>query len=226
MSHVQAVWVDEKLYIEIGSSGAGSSNIMRCNSSMQFQTDIKSPAYWSALTTYQGKLVLVGGVDITVGPTTNKLWSLQDDDKWAEDLPPMLTQRNSVTALSTSNYLLVAGGRGVSGAEESAVEVFDGLKWSTTAPLPKGGPYIRSALLNGELYLMGGWWQGCSVFSAELATLLASAGTGEGTHSVWRTLPEAPLKVSSPVAFGSLLLAIGGAKSIRGEYFVVNDKLQ
>ena len=203
---LQAIWLNEKLYI--GGRHPGDS-ILCCDSDMQLLTTIKCPTHRSALTTYQGRLVLVGGREGAARYSTNKLWSLQDDGTWAEDLPLMPTRRRSATAVSTGHHLLVAGGRGVA-AEESAVEVFDGKRWSTTEPLPEGFYDMKSALLDGEWYLMGGWWQSRSVFSASVAALLASAGTGERTHSVWRTLPDAPLTMSIPAAFGSLLLAIGG----------------
>ena len=217
---LHAVWLNEKLYFR-GTSYAGSSIILCCDSDMQLLTTIKSPTLWSALTTYQGRLVLVGGLEISTGHPTNKLWSLQDDDSWVKNLPPMLTQRYCATAVSSActdspcMHLLVAGGKGDS-AVTNAVEVFDGKKWSTTEPLPKGVYDMKSAHLNGEWYLMGGWTQGHSVFSASVDALLAIAVThkGEGTHTVWRTLPEAPLHLSSPATFGSLFLAIGGL----GEY--------
>ena len=206
---LQVVWLNEKLYI-VTASYPGYS-ILCCDSDMQLLTTIKCPtlAHSSALTTYQGKLVLVGGREVATGYLTNKLWSLQDDGTWAEDLPPMPTWRRSATAVSTGHHLLVAGGMREDQGER-AVEVFDGKRWSTTEPLPVGFYDMKSALLNGEWYLMGGWWQGRSVFSASVAALLASAGTGERTHSVWRRLPPAPLEFSSPATFGSLLLAIGG----------------
>ena len=202
-----AVWLNEKLYI-VTATYPGDS-ILCCDSDMQLLTTIKCPTHESALTTYQGRLVLVGGMEGAARYSTNKLWSLQDDCTWAEDLPPMPTRRRSATAVSTGHHLLVAGGLGVDGGE-SAVEVFDGKRWSTTEPLPVRGHDVKFALLNGEWYLMGGWWHGHSVFSASVAALLASAGTGERTHSVWRRRPEAPLGFSSPAAFGGLLLAIGG----------------
>ena len=209
----QVVWLDEKLYILTEPVFAGDSIIWCCDSNMQLLTSVKSPTCWSALTTYQGRLVLVGGREVATGDT-NKLWSLQDNGTWAEDLPPMPTQRRSATAVSTGHHLLVAGGMGEDGVT-SAVEVFDGKRWSTTEPLPVGLYDMKSALLNGEWYLMGGGlWPGRSVSSASVAAHLTTAGTGERTHSVWRTLPDAPLGFSSPAAFGGLLLAIGGL----GEY--------
>ena len=208
---LQTVWLNEKLYIV--EKSYPHDLILYCNSDMQLLTTIRSPTRESALTTYQGRLVLVGGREVATGYLTNKLWSLQDDGTWAEDLPPMPTRRRSATAVSTGHHLLVASGMREDGGE-SAVEVFDGKRWSTTEPLPKEFHDMKSALLDGEWYLMGGWRQDRSVFSASVAALLTSAGTGERTLSVWKKLPEAPLKYSSLAVFGGLLLAIGG----RGEF--------
>ena len=205
---LQVVWLNEKLYIVIPSYPGDL--ILCCDCDMQLLTTIECPTHESALTTYQGRLVLVGGREGATRSPTNKLWNLQDNGTWAEDLPPMPTRRRRATAVSTGHHLLVAGGM-----RDGAVEVYDGKRWSTTEPFPvedydKGDYVMKSALVNGEWYLMGGAWLGWSVFSASVAALLASVGTGERTHSVWRTLPDAPLEFSSPTAFGNILLAIGG----------------
>ena len=210
----QAVWLNGKLYIggEDTINVDDDSIILCSDGDMKSWTSIKSPTRQSALTTYQGKLVLVGGIEFASGQVTNKLFSLQDVGTLVEELPPMLTPRWRATALSTGHHLLVAGGD-VSVlllSLTAEVEIFDGRMWAKAQTLPKAARYMKSAFLNGEWYLMGGFGQDRSVFSATVDTLIASASAGGETPTVWKTLPEAPLKWSSTAVFGGHLLAIGG----------------
>ena len=210
----RVVWLDGKLYIGGGYAGSpdNDSIILCCDGDMKAWTEIKSPARRSALATYRGKLVLIGGMEVTTGSLTNKVWSLKDDGTWAKELPPMPTPRWKATALSTAgNHLLVAGGQIEGGAYSADVEVFDGKGWARAESLPKGHWGMKSALLDGEWCLMGGWWQGGSVFTATVDTLSATASAGEDTSTAWRTLPETPHKWSATAAVGGYLLAIGGS---------------
>ena len=218
----QAVWLNGKLYIGGGfTSSVGDESIILCSDGdMKSWTSIKSPTSQSALTTYQGKLVLVGGEKVASGQVTNKLLSLKDDGAWAEELPPMLTLRREATALSIDHHLLVAGGhKDVSEDSHTAeVEIFDGRRWLRAQPLPKAAWHMKSAFFHGEWYLMGGFRQDRSVFSATVDTLIASASAGGEMPTVWKTLPEAPLDLwqSSTAVVGGHLLAIGG--TVAGTY--------
>ena len=177
-------------------------------------TSIKSPTQGPALITYQGKLVLIGGIEVATGKLTNKLWSLQDDrTMWSEELPPMQTPRTYATALSTGHHLLVAGGRGIN-RRSSSVEAFNGRQWVILQSLPKADYNMKSAFFDGKWYLMGGSYQGRLVFSATVGTLLATTSASEeDAPSVWKILPNIPNEKSSATVLGGHLLAIGGVQS-------------
>ena len=211
----QLAFLDGKLYLEAeDTSHDRNCQILCYDCAVKSWTSIKSPTLGSAFTTYQRRLVLIGGIEVATGQLTNKLWSLQDDGTWAEELPPMLTPRTRATALSIGHHLqhvLVAGGLG-GGTSSAEVEVFDGRRWTRAQPLPEADYNMKCAFLKGEWYLMGGVSQGSSVFSATVDTLIASASAGGETPSVWRRLPCVPNAKCCAAVFGGHLLAIGGVQ--------------
>ena len=147
--------------------------------------------------------MLIGGEEVTTGNDTNKLFSLQDDGTWSEELPPMPTPRLSPTAVSTDHHILVADG--------AEVEVFDGNKWSRAQSLPVRLSLLgaTSTLFNGEWYLMTRFGQG-ALSSASVDALIASACAGEEDHNVWKSVPGPPRRRARIGTFGGRLLAVGG----------------
>ena len=172
---------------------------------------LESPTYYSSLTTYQERLVLVGGVDASTSCTTNNLWTMEDDESWTQPLPPMLRPRRWASAVSTENNLVVAGGLDDRLLNVDTVEVYDGQKWSIACPLPTACHSMKSALYDGNWYLVGGYGQGCDVFCASLESLVATSQ--EGIKEAWRMLPPVPLELSSPAIVGNWLVCIGGSSS-------------
>ena len=54
---------------------------------------LQRPTYYSALTTYHNKLLLVGGMEASTGQTTNQLWVFEEGEQtWTQPLPPMPTR--------------------------------------------------------------------------------------------------------------------------------------
>ena len=219
LNNVQAASLNGNLYIGTVKLEKNKSVLMSCDHDIKSWTEIPCPVEDTTLTTYKGRLVLVGGIEkqmTTNGDTTvtNKLWSLQDDGTWAEELPPMIAKRYGAAVLSTVDHLIVASGITPDDTKECrGVEVFDGKRWLWTESLPDDFLYRSptSTLLNGEWYLKGEMQT--SVFSARVDALIANAGEDEAGHVVWRKLPkEAPFRHSTLVAYGSCLLTLGGLK--------------
>ena len=168
---------------------------------------LESPTYYSSLTTYQEKLVLVGGVDASTSDTTNNLWMMEDEQTWTKSLPPMPTPRRWASAVSAENRLVVAGGLDDRLLNVDVVEVYDGQKWSAACPLPTACHSMKSTLYDGNYwYLLGGYGQSRDVFCTSLEDLVT---TVQGT--AWNSLPSVPLELSSPATVGNWLIAIGGS---------------
>ena len=212
MLPVQAAVLDGKLYF-VGEESARSSyhrSYIYALEKGSKGSEIKIPTRRSALTAYQGKLVLIGGIDAT-GQVTGKIHYRKQpvlSSQWVSDdvhLPSVPTKRYGATVLSIGQTLVVAGGEGFDGPV-TAVEVFNGKVWDMATSLPKEGKDMTSAILNRRWILMGGTL-GRSVFSTNLDDLIHCRG------NTWKELPEAPLEKSCAAVFGSHLLAIGGKQS-------------
>ena len=145
---------------------------------------LSTPTQGYALTNYQSQLVLVGGLEETTKEITNKLWASDDGSNWKESLPPMPTKRDSSSAVninSTTEYLVVAGGREADYLPVGAVEVLNGstLQWWTAEHLPKMSFCMKSTLHEGKWYLMGGVQQCRDVYYCDIKSLV------DGVSPLW-----------------------------------------
>ena len=128
-----------------------------------------------------------------------------------ETLPPMTTKRHSASAVEYADNILVAGGRDDINHVIDIVEVYNGHHWAKARCLPKPCWLMKSTVLNGRWYLMGGWGQGKEVYYASLDSLVASSQPSEKPlPSVWKRLTNVPHECSSPAVFGNRLIAVGG----------------
>ena len=169
-----------------------------------------TPVYYFALITYRSQLVLIGGyefVDKGDDILTNKLWTLYKYTQWQETLPPMQAKRYGASAVSHGDHLIVAGGGSVYETLD-IVEVYDGQHWSYVQPLPNTCGDMKSVVLDGHWYLMGGYEQDEEVYYASLDLLIASNDTSQ--PSVWKHLPNVPFWYSNPAVLGKRLVSIGG----------------
>ena len=221
MLNAQPVWLGDKLYVGGGiTTGTLSIRDMARLYIYTPTTDtwshIKTPVYYFALITYHSQLVLVGGEEFAsdgrVGPVTSKLWTLTEHDQWRETLPPMTTKRYNVSAVEFADNILVAGGQDDKLRSICIVEVYNGHHWAEAQCLPKPCYFMKSTVLNGHWYLMGGWGQGKEVYYASLNSLIVSRRS-KPLPSVWKRLPDVPHDHSSTAVFGNRLIAVGGGYS-------------
>ncbi len=222
MYDVQAVQLRTKVYVQGFTDSLLDYNIYTYEVPTGVWVSMKSPTGRSALTIYRSQLVLVGGKEPTTRRTTNQLWVLPDEQTWTQPLPPMPTARDSASAISSGDHLVVAGGEDQGFSELNLVEVYDGLQWMRADPLPVACSGIQSTYHSGMWYLVGGIGQSASVFYTSLHALIEKA-TQQPPHSphseqqsVWKTLPGVPYECSSTTTLGGALLAVGGMDS-KGE---------
>ena len=153
----QAVVLNNKVYVGGGKTpyGARDANIYTYDPTMDTRETLHGPTYYSALTTYHNKLLLVGGMEASTGQTTNQLWVFEEGEQtWTQPLPPMPTRRHGASAVSTQDYLIVAGGvvdsEVFDGQQWVAAEVFDGQQWVTADPLPLSCYNMKSTSHDGR----------------------------------------------------------------------------
>ena len=174
-----------------------------------------------SLTTYQDKLVAVGGRHRTTGEITDQLLTSARGEDWQPSLPPMPTKRYSTSSVSAGSpeVLIVAGGRGSDERQLHMVEVLLGNQWSTAHPLPTPCHDMRSSLHEGNFYFTGGYKQRNTIYMCSCTSLIASCGlTGNDTSTttpVWREF-QAPHYTMAIVSYSSRLIAVDNRSSIRG----------
>ena len=217
MRDAQAVVLNNKVYVggDLTEDNTTAANIYTYDPTTDTWETLQSPTRYSALTTYHNKLLLVGGEEASTGQDTNQLWVFEEGEQtWTQPLPPMPTRRWRASAVSYQDYLIVAG-RHSDGLLDT-VEVFDGHQWVTADPLPKRCCFMRSISNDGHYYLMGGNFQGTSVFYTSLQSLVEKATQHPPTSpsntdhpSVWKTLTDTPYEHSNTTIFGGGLVAVG-----------------
>ena len=202
----QAVHLNGNVYLFGGNQVTCFDGDMKCQETMNVPDQVHG---FCTLTTYQSKLVLVGGQYGKHCVPSEKLWSLQKDNKWAEFLSPMRMGRNGAAVLNTNNHLLVAGG-GDSKAVKELVEVFDGQNWLSTIYPFRLLKTSTSTFLNGEWYVKGQR----DIFVAKVDKLIAMASKDEAEcdsgENVWRQLPvHQRFPQRNIIAFCDCILALG-----------------
>ena len=160
------------------------------------------------MTSFNGQLVLVGGVDgarITV-------WD-SGRSEWVHPYPPMPTGRSKSAAVGYQNYLIVACGF----KYRSEVEVLDSSsgRWYSAQPVPLGGHQMSSVVIGDHWYLSSfGRWKDEKkhIFWAYLPTLTSSATSA---HHIWHELPTPPVADPTLLALQGHLLLVGGGGCVQ-----------
>ncbi len=211
---VQSVVIGDTVYV--GGGGAGNNRDMCTVMKLEQYQWTKLPeytAYWFAMTSLANRLVLVGGIDLRNNKPTNQL-AVFESGEWTHPYPPMNIARDTSTAVSFNNHIIVAGGYDVK-VRISSVEVLDvaSRRWYIAQSLPNPRSELKSTLIGSTLYLMGGYKHTSptkTVHHIDLDELIAKALSNLDTPTLWQTLHEVPLLYSAPLSVGRSLLAVGG----------------
>ena len=170
------------------------------------------PVYNFTVATLRGRLLVVGGKDLSTDKATNRILTFNEhSQQWIQSHPAMPTALTSPAVMGYQNHLIVAGGRNSKNNRIPDVNILDTTshKWKTAQPLPSTDHYC-TVLIEDTLYLVGQWTQ--TALRAHVPTLVSGAKSG-----VWETLPNAPYYWSSSVTVGNTLLTVGGCdKSLGG----------
>ena len=166
----------------------------------------------------EGQLTTIGGCDwdpnvlYTVFrrkeyKVTKKLLTLQSN-KWVECFPPLPIERGDVAAVTTEQYLIVAGGKDKDRRTLNRVDVLniDTKIWSEVNSLVSRAIVPSTTIIGDQLYVLDGEYSG-SLQRCNIKTLIQSK---KWTQSVWETLESCPVNDSTCIAINGELLAIGG----------------
>jgi len=222
MFYHHCVIVEGKLYI----GGGGTYSVDDDRTVWQYES-----GQWSKLKQYKWRyfnmaavkrqLTLVGGEDTSTWSwqTTSDItvWDREGaSHTWTHPYPPMPTPRSSPAVATYNQWLVVAGGRdynelaAVVGIPNylAAVEVLDtdNHQWLSASSLPVKCGHVTTAILQDQLYLVGGTLNKTLV--ANLPDIIHSSTSA--TTKPWRTLPAPPLERSAAITVHGALLAVAG----------------
>ena len=132
----------------------------------------------------------------------------------------MPTARSRASSTCYKHWLVVAGGYSDEG-RESTVEILDvnNNRWSTAPPIPTSWAMMRSTMLEGTWYLLGGDTKnGYGIYSISLEELVKSPPS----FNMWTEHFPLEMKNSCPLSFGRSLLAVGGSSRGRSKSFILH----
>ena len=236
MLRPQVVSIGEKVYIGGGLPGDDKEDTLHFLKQV-FQYDT-SRDEWSrlppcqvkafAMAHFAGNLITVGGV-IVGGGLTGKVYCFRkESQEWEEFVKPMPTGRYSLSVATTQSAIVASGGGTVRDGKVvsfTTVEVYSSetSQWHTADPLPVPSGCMSSVTIADTWYLLGGSGTDdkgiggkdlTTVLYAPLTTLIQRATSPthqSASHtSVWKTLPDTPLKWSTAASLSGSLLAVGG----------------
>ena len=172
------------------------------------------------LATSNSKVHTLGGTWIKGGKAeeySNKVFSLDDDLKWCNTLPPLNIGRKDATSNSFDGFILVAGGIGRNGYL-SSVEVLNSSQSSSTwweiCDLPVKSWIMQCTVTHDELFIGCGFGT-VTVYTVKLSAVKESPSVEDSESSVspesfWQSLPKTPLRWSGVVSVNNCLLTMGG----------------
>jgi len=178
-----------------------------------------------AMTQFMGHLITVGGMIPRGGGVTGKVYHFKEESqKWEEFIKPMPTVRYQLSVATTQSAIVASGGfTGVRDGKPvpcDTVEVYSSetSQWHTADPLPVPCGGMTSVTITDTWCQLGGAGNDYNLTPTVVYTPLTSLiqKATSPTHqsaspmSVWKTLPDTPLKGSAAASISGSLIAVGG----------------
>ena len=223
-----AVYLNDKIFVgEKGWRGSASYNQFLYVFIVVSRTWSKVPfhdlcvMYGFTLATTTNQVHTLGGgwrKDGEEEEFSKVVFSLDDNMKWSNTLPPLNIERRCATSTSFEDMIVVAGGVGRNG-RLSSVEVLDSSQPSSTwweiCDLPVKSWVIQCTVIDNELFIGCGVGTGNTVYTAKLSPVKESLIPSDpksivSPESFWQSLPKTPLKKSGLVAVNNCLVTVGG----------------
>ena len=213
-SYIQSVEVDGTVYVGGGGhpdKDEDSYTVMAYNmQSCKWHTLPPYSATWFAMTTFNNKLILVGGYHNSYVVDQLGVWKT-DSNQWTCPFPAMPTPRVSPSATSYKHWLVVAGGNRKGSLSTVEVLDIDNKQWSTAPSIPRTWYNMESTIIGDTWYLMGGSQVGmdtADIYSVSLEALVSHSASD--SSKIWNRIAPINCYCSSPLSLGGYLLALGG----------------
>ena len=178
--------------------------------------------YGFTLAISNSKVHTIGGTWVKDGKVeeySNKVFSLDDDLKWCNTLPPLNIGRGHATSTSFDSFILGAGGWGRNG-QLSSVEMLNSSQSSSTwwevCDLLLKSRLMECTVTHDELFIGCGFGTEYTVYTSKLSAVKESLNVHKDSESsaspesFWQPLPITPLRWSGLVSVNNCLLTVGG----------------
>ena len=220
MNYIQCVQIQGTLYVGGGlADSPGNENIYVMTFDVRSGRWATLPPYsthYFAMTAIDNHLVLVGGIRCDrANSKVLGVWR-KDSKKWTHPYPDMTTPRDSCSAVTYKQYLVVAGGRGA-GGRLSSIEIMntDTKQWYAGPPTSIAWTDMKAAIAGDMCYFMGGDNEGVlinNVYSVSLPALVSQLNFDSSAKDTqtWKELPQLPVTRAAPLSISGSLLAVGG----------------
>jgi len=212
--YVQSVVIESTVYVGGGHANYADSEaiVMSYNSSTSKWRKLpRYPSRHFAMAVLEGQLVLVGGCSHDYEDSDGVgVWDVAAEE-WKFPWLPMPTRRSDSSAVGWSHWLVVAGGT-AAGQTVASVELLDtrGVgQWMEAPPTPQPFTGMRSCLVTGTWYLLGG--SGAhNMFCVSVSSLIARATNGRRENNLWWN-EQVGLKNSYPFCWKGELYGVRGS---------------
>ena len=226
-NYIQSVVVQGTVYVGGGWATSDNDDYIIMEYDSRSGKWSRLPPYtlcYFAMTVINNQLVVVGGVGKQ--ERMSKLLGVwkTDSKKWIHPYPDMLTARSNASAVTYNKWLIVAGGRSGYDTRISTVEVMniDTKQWYARTSAPKAFTHMKTAIVGGLWYLMGGYDEKQKitdkVYSVSLPVLISQVNSTQRDPQIWKCISGLGLYSSTPLSISGSLLALGGEIIDKAEY--------
>ena len=234
-SHPHAVVIEDKVYIGGGyakTKEEAATILVYDSQSRSWSTLPQCPTkYFGLATTYDGKLAIIAGTDISGRTKTGRVYTWdpkQPQTTWEKfKCTSMLNYRSSVSVVSYGKWLIAAGGEGRDGMIIDSVEKLDTTAeenkrhWTSCSKLVTKSNHLSLTIVDDKVFVFctntkvptsSVAMPSNAVFFASVTKLLESNGETP-QNEVWQEIKHLPIKSSTAVSFKGSLLALGGLEN-------------
>jgi N-acetylneuraminic acid mutarotase len=210
-SEISGTVLDNKIYIIGGSDENGPTDLVDVYDPETNKWAIVSPLPrkldHTTAASYEGKIYVVGGFDSTGKPSDSLFIYDPTSDKW-ERGKNMPTARGGLTSQFVNGTLYVIGGDATALYDSKGVYNPQGAvatneaytpnndSWRTKSPMPASRDHLSSAVVDGNVFVLGGR-------QPEEGELFKNLGTNEmydPSHDRWTSLEPLPTNRSGLAA--------------------------
>ena len=217
---MQSVVVEGKVYVGGGNSDSNKNKQLVMEYDIPSGKWTKLPPYKAhkfAMTSINGQLLLVGGVELFCKSSALGVWRAQYRE-WIHPYPNLPTPRHSCSAVSYKEWLIVAGGYSEADQYQMSIDILNtrNQQWHTAPPMPRGWSDMKTATIGDMWYLMGGYTVShtdkmYTVFLPALLSQLLNPRRSDNGQ-VWNELMGPGTTRSAPLVISESLFAIGGGR--------------